>query len=103
MGVQLDGVLYVHAALPFGISQAPQAFTQIVYSPLRLLHLPTAAMIDDSAGGAAALPLACWRLAVHARLLGALGWVLGLSKSTLGPERLFKFLGFMMNLSHGAL
>ena len=106
VGVQLDGVLYVHAALPFGISQAPQAFTQImqiVYSPLRVLHLPTAAMIDDSAGGAAALPLACWRLAVHARLLAALGWVLGLSKSTLWPTRLFKFLGFIVNLSQGAL
>lgn len=102
VGVQWQGV-YVHAALPFGVSQAPQAFTQImqvVYSPLRE-QLPTAAMIDDAAGGVATLTTACWRLQCHALLLVALGWCLG-QKPVVARQQ-FKFLGFIVDLQRGAL
>ena len=43
MGFEFDGEVYVHAGLPFGLSQAPEAFTRVVeviYRPLRKTMLP---------------------------------------------------------------
>ena len=106
VGVQWEGQIYVHAALPFGISQAPRIFTQIVqtmYAPLRRWHLPVTYMIDDSAGSAASLTVACWRLLFHVLVVVLLGWFVGRGKSSSWPVQWFKFLGFMVDLQRGAL
>jgi hypothetical protein len=107
-GVFFEGEVYVHAALPFGLSQAPEAFTRVVetiYQPLRQLGWPVTSMVDDALGAGYSEPNCAWRLVHHVNLLSLMGWTLSidmdpaLSKCTLAPCKVVKFLGFVIDLT----
>lgn len=105
LGFELDGQLYVFSALPFGISQAPEAFTRLMerlYGILRQRRLALSFMIDDSCGAGADLARTCWQLACHVRFFTALGAVFGKSKGTWWPQPSVRFLGILVDLPRQA-
>lgn len=67
-GVQFEGKVYVHVALPFGLSQAPEMFTRVVetiYRPLRQMGWPLTSMVDDALGAGHSATNCAWRLLHH--------------------------------------
>ena len=90
VGLQLDGKLYVHAALPFSVSQAPARFstiTQLGYSVLRQVGGSLTGMVDDSLGAAKCLNHGARDMATQVVVLGILGWTLSAKKCMKRPER----------------
>ena len=80
LGFQLRGQFYVFTSLPFGLSQAPWVFTQLmrsVYQLPRSLGWPLTAMIDDAAGTGAGHKRMAWRALAHMWLLAPLGFTFG--------------------------
>ena len=101
VGLQLDGQLYVHAALPFGLSQAPAVFTSITqlgYSVLQQAGGSLTGMVDDSLGAAKGLSHAARDMATQVVVLGALGWTLSSKKCMMRPGRVAEYLGFRFDM-----
>lgn len=75
-GIRLEGKVYVHAALPFGISLAPEVFTRIAqagYLGLRAHGEALTAMIVDTVGAARWLHTAATEMGTQMGMLDALG------------------------------
>jgi hypothetical protein len=97
VGIEADDQLYVHAGLPFGISQAPEAFTRIVscmYEVLRSLGWPLTFVIDDPALGGGRFDQVVFKILVFTTLLTLRGWIFGRDKNTFWPTEMARFLGF---------
>lgn len=99
--VAFEGNTYMFKALPFGLSSAVKAFTNLMtvaYLPLRREGFRFSYMIDDRIGLAATRP-ACWlHIFITVRVLCALGFHLGLSKCVLWPCQRLKYLGMLLAL-----
>lgn len=96
-GLQFDGQLYVHAALPFGMSQSPEVFTRIVqlgYLGLRANGEALTGMIDDSLGAAESEQTAAQEMGTQMRVLDSLGWCLSARKCMRAPASVAEYLGF---------
>ena len=95
-GVQLDRTFYVHAALPFGLSQAPERFTRIMQLGVRPLVATGGAitgMVDDSLGAAKTPATAARDMGTQVEILGLLGWTMN-NKSMSRPGRTVEYVGF---------
>jgi hypothetical protein len=104
LGFQLDGRIYVYVCLPFGLSQAPWAFTRLlkcVYQFPRSIGWRVTAMVDDSARVSHTLQEGLWRCWCTLRQEAALGTVHRGSKSTWFPTKRVKFLGFDVDTAEG--
>ena len=106
LGVCVDGKYYVFVCLPFGLSQAPWAFTrllQCIYRLPRGFGWPVTGMVDDSARLSATQRQAAWRSLCTARQESALGSVINLAKSESFPVREGIFLGLLVDAERGWL
>lgn len=99
--VAFEGTTYMFKALPFGLSSAVKAYTDlatVAYMPLRRQGCRFSFMIDDRIG-VAATRQACWLdIFVTVRIICALGFHLGLAKCVLWPCQRLKYLGMMLAL-----
>lgn len=99
--VRFDGVTYMFKALPFGLSSAVKAYTDlatVAYMPLRRQGCRFSFMIDDRIG-LASTRQACWLdIFVTVRIVCALGFHLGLAKCVLWPCQHLKYLGMLLAL-----
>ena len=107
LGFELDGELYVFTCLPFGLSQAPYLFTQVLNCVHRLPRQAgwqLVAMVDDSGmtqrehGKLARRSL----VMVMAWFKAALGLVQSFDKRVFWPSQSEKLLGFVVDTRHGA-
>lgn len=101
VGLQLDGELYCHIALPFGLSQAPEAFTRVAQAalaPIRKAGVPLTSMVDDSMGAERRWGRAARGMYLHVGITGILNWTLSGQKCMRSPEREGRFLGFQFNI-----
>lgn len=99
--VGFGGVTYMFKALPFGLSSAVKACTDLMavaYLPLRREGVRFSFMIDDRVG-LAATRAACWlHILITVRIVCALGFHLGLNKCVLWPCQRLKYLGMLLAL-----
>lgn len=99
--VQFEGLVYKFKALPFGLSSAVKAYTDlmaVVYMPLRRQGWRFSFMIDDRIG-LATTRMACWlHILTTVRVMCALGFHLGLAKCVLQPSQRLKYLGMLLAL-----
>jgi hypothetical protein len=99
--VQFEGQVYQFRALPFGLSSAVKAYTDLMtvaYMPLRREGCRLSYMIDDRIG-LAATRTACWlQILITVRVVCALGFHLGLAKCVLWPCRRLRYLGMLLAL-----
>lgn len=99
--VAFEGTTYMFKALPFGLSSAVKAFTDVMtvaYLPMRRACMRFSYMIDDRVG-LAATRAACWLdILITVRVLCALGFHLGLNKCVLWPCQRLKYLGMLLAL-----
>lgn len=99
--VGFEDQVYRFRALPFGLSSAVKAYTDLMtvaYLPMRRQGVRFSFMIDDRIG-LAATRAACWlQILVTVRVLCALGFHLGLAKCVLWPCQRLKYLGMMLAL-----
>jgi hypothetical protein len=99
--VAFEGITYMFKALPFGLSSAVKAFTDLMtvaYLPMRRQGFRFSFMIDDRIG-LAATRAACWlHIYTTVRVLCALGFHLGLKKCVLWPCQLLQYLGMLLAL-----
>lgn len=97
VGIYFDGRFYVHAALPFGLSQAPERFTRLMWAvrgPMVAAGANITGMVDDSMGAAATLPEAAAVMGKQIEVMGLLGWTLNGGKSMKRPEQMVQYLGY---------
>lgn len=101
LAVSIEGKTYVFKALPFGLSSAVKAYTDImlaVYLPMRSLGMRFSFMIDDRLGLQSSRQ-ACWLdIFVVVRILCALGFHSGLAKCVLWPMQQVRYLGLLLQL-----
>lgn len=99
--VQFDGITYRFKALPFGLSSAVKAYTDlatVAYMPLRRQGGRFSFMIDDRISLASSRQ-ACWLdIFITVRIVCALGFHLGLAKCVLWPCQHLKYLGMLLAL-----
>lgn len=101
VGLCFEGQFYVHAALPFGLSQSPERFTrimQLTYRPLVAAGAAITGMVDDSLGAAKDVAAAARQMGKQIETMGLLGWTLNGSKSMTQPGRLVQYLGYEYDL-----
>lgn len=97
LGLQFEGKVFVHAALPFGVSIAPGVFTmmaQVTMAGLRQHQEALTGMIDDSLGGATGVQEASKEMGTQMLVVTALGWLLSGQKCMRKPASEAEYLGF---------
>jgi hypothetical protein len=100
LGAELDGQMYVFACLPFGLSQAPWAFTKLMRAVLalpRAYNWNVVSVIDDSGivGEHNTVVSQSWALAW---LKAALGFVHSREKCVFWPAHRVRLLGFIVDM-----
>ena len=98
--------LFFFRTLPFGLTTSPRTFTFVMRHPLALLHaagVPAIAYLDDLClwGDSPQDVLASVEKA--STILGELGFLLNLQKSTLTPTRSLTWLGVVWNSETGTV
>jgi hypothetical protein len=104
LGFALEDQFYVFACLPFGLSQAPWAFTkllQFVYGVQRSCGSAVTAMVDDSARVTRTRADDVWRSWCTARQEAAFGCVHRIDKSQMWPVQQAVFLGVEVDMLQG--
>lgn len=101
--VSFEGNTYIFNALPFGLSSAVKAYTDIMtvaYMPMRRQGRRFSYMIDDRIGLAGSRQ-ACWLdIFITVRIMCALGFHLGIAKCVLWPQQSLLYLGLILDLAH---
>lgn len=100
VGIHFEGQFYVHAALPFGLSQAPERFTRImaaVREPLVATGAAITGMVDDSLGAGTDEPSAAMTMGRQIEMMGLLGWTLNSAKSMTTPAQKVQYLGYELD------
>jgi hypothetical protein len=99
--VEFEGQTYMFKALPFGLSSAVKAYTDLMtvaYMPLRREGCRFSFMIDDRIALARSRQ-ACWLAIVSSvRIVCGLGFHLGLPKCVLWPCQRLKYPGMLLAL-----
>lgn len=100
VGIYFEGKFYVHRGMAFGLSQAPECFTQVmnaVLQPLVMKGAQLTGMVDDILGAEKERVRALKSLAVLIAIMALLGFTLNGVKSMRGPDQLASYLGYMFD------
>ena len=97
---QFQDQMFQFCVLPFGLNDAPRAFTKTLKPPvgtLRSLGFILVVYLDDIILAASTRELWIYQGQILIKTLENLGFVINLKKSNLGPSQVVLFLGFIVD------
>lgn len=100
LAFKFRNVTYRFLVLPFGINDAPRAFTRTMKPPIanvRTLGFRVIVYLDDILLAAASKQLCSTQGRILIKLLQDLGFVINFRKSNLVPSQIIQFLGFIVD------
>lgn len=105
LGIEFEGQVYVFKHLPFGLSSACRAYTDLmaeVHRPLRRLGLRMTSFIDDVLYAFPSKQIAKAEGIVVLKILSALGFFFSVPKCHLLAEQTGKFLGLLVDAANSS-
>ena len=98
--IQFQDQLFQFCIFPFGLNDAPRAFTKTLKPPvgtLRYLGFKIVVYLDDIILAASARELCIYQGQILTKTLENLGFVINLERSNLVPSQMVLFLGFIVD------